>query len=105
METDWEAVGGAYLIEEYGRHEETRTPDLYRVKGKLTCISNDFEGLVDRVSTSKYLQGGPITGVDHGCEILGTFGAACMCPKRVVRTPFRLPARGCALNPRLNVAA
>jgi hypothetical protein len=38
-----------------GRHEETRTPDLYRVKGKLTGISNDFEGIVDRVSTSKYL--------------------------------------------------
>jgi Phage integrase family len=71
----WRNAPEPYLIEDYGRHEETRTPDLYRVKGKLTCISNDFEGLLDRVSTSKYLQGGPITGVDHGCEILGTFGA------------------------------
>jgi hypothetical protein len=76
------STGTMYLIEEYGRHEETRTPDLHRVKGKLTCISNDFEGLVDRVSTSKYLQGGPITGVDRGCEILGTFGAACKLPKK-----------------------
>jgi hypothetical protein len=24
-------TGTMYLIEEYGRHEETRTPDLYRV--------------------------------------------------------------------------
>jgi hypothetical protein len=43
-----------YLIEIYGRHEETRTPDLYRVKGKLTCSYNDFQGAVDRISTSKY---------------------------------------------------
>ena len=26
---------GAYVIEDYGRHEETRTPDLYRVKVAL----------------------------------------------------------------------
>jgi hypothetical protein len=31
------------------------TPDLYRVKGKLTCVSNDFDDVVDRISTSKYL--------------------------------------------------
>jgi hypothetical protein len=28
-------TGAMYLIEEYGRHEETRTPDLYRVKVAL----------------------------------------------------------------------
>jgi hypothetical protein len=39
----------------YGRHEETRTPDLNRIKGNLTCISNDFEVVVDGVGTSKYL--------------------------------------------------
>jgi hypothetical protein len=44
-----------YLIEINGRHEETRTPDLYRAKGNLTCISNDFEAVVELISTSKYL--------------------------------------------------
>ena len=31
--------------QEYGRHEETRTPDLYRVKVRLTHTSNNFEVL------------------------------------------------------------
>ena len=29
------STGAMYLIENYGRHEETRTPDLYRVKVAL----------------------------------------------------------------------
>jgi hypothetical protein len=27
----------------------------HRVKGKLTCIPNGFDGVVDQISTSKYL--------------------------------------------------
>ena len=34
--------GFLYLIERYGRHEETRTPDLYRVKVRLTHTYNNF---------------------------------------------------------------
>jgi hypothetical protein len=36
-------------------HEEIRAPDLYCVKGKMTCVSNDFDDAMDRISTSKYL--------------------------------------------------
>jgi hypothetical protein len=30
------------VVERYGRHEETRTPDLYRVKVGLTHTYNNF---------------------------------------------------------------
>ena len=30
-------IGRVYVLDEYGRHEETRTPDLYRVKLKRVC--------------------------------------------------------------------
>jgi hypothetical protein len=29
----------AYVLDEFGRHEETRTPDLYRVKFLFNCNS------------------------------------------------------------------
>ena len=41
-----------YPYERYGRHEETRTPDLYRVKVRLCNTLNDFH---ERVQSAKPL--------------------------------------------------
>jgi hypothetical protein len=32
-----------YLIGKYGRHEETRTPDLYRVKARVTITYSNLQ--------------------------------------------------------------
>ena len=44
--------GSLYPYGKYGRHEETRTPDLYRVKVHLTNIYNNFR---ERGDTAKPL--------------------------------------------------
>ena len=42
-------------LENDGRLEGTRTPDLYRVKGQLTNTLNNLESDGDRLSTPKYV--------------------------------------------------
>ena len=42
-------------IEKNGRHEETRTPDLYRVKVQANIIFNDIEDTGGTVSHWKYV--------------------------------------------------
>jgi hypothetical protein len=41
--------------ERNGRHEETRTPDLYRVKGHMTNTLNNLHYDRDCLSTRKYV--------------------------------------------------
>ncbi len=43
-----EAAGPSYVIEANGRHEETRTPDLYRVKGRILFTYNNLKVAGDR---------------------------------------------------------
>jgi hypothetical protein len=43
------------VIEKYGRHEETRTPDLYRVKGLRFSILNNLQESVGLLSLCKFL--------------------------------------------------
>jgi hypothetical protein len=42
------------LLKRNGRHEETRTPDLYRVKGHLTITLNNLHPVCGSLNTPKY---------------------------------------------------
>jgi hypothetical protein len=51
-----------------GRHEETRTPDLYRVKVRFTTTYNNFHVSGKLRSTSTYVEDRRIAGWNQGLE-------------------------------------
>jgi hypothetical protein len=53
-------------LKKYGRHEETRTPDLYRVKACRTCTYNNLHGGLGCLNACKYVQDEAITGGEYG---------------------------------------
>ena len=66
------------LQEKYGRHEETRTPDLYRVKVLRCCTHNNLQVAGDCRATRKYAEAQIFTG-DFTGEILHRDNAAGHC--------------------------
>jgi hypothetical protein len=48
--------GRVYLLRKYGRHEETRTPDLYRVNLSITFTFNHLQVAGDCLTTTKYVE-------------------------------------------------
>jgi hypothetical protein len=49
-----------------GRHEETRTPDLYRVKGAISGFTITYNGSGRLPSTRKHVEDGAILGGKPG---------------------------------------
>jgi hypothetical protein len=50
------------MQERDGRHEETRTPDLYRVKVSRCCTNNYLQVAGDRLATRKHAEAEALTG-------------------------------------------
>ena len=46
-------IEGVYLIDRYGRHEETRTPDLYRAKVAPRLHAIDSKHVITELQPEK----------------------------------------------------
>ena len=73
----------------YGRHEETRTPDLYRVKVQLSHTFNDFQVLVNRLTPLNTCKTGQSRAESRGRKLTSTFFSSL----NENRAPFLRPSK------------
>ena len=61
----------AEVVDSIGRHEETRTPDLYRVKVRICSTFNNLKVAGGCRATRKYAEADNFTGEIAGEKLVG----------------------------------